>query len=598
MIDNVGIRPKLALMVLIPLLAAIVLGGLIWRAAAGEIAAATEDKRIAQSASVVGTLPLQMVAEINFQDLRTNNPEKARLAGQVLVQGMNGFVDASIARYRESPAAEVLPPALARAISNEIDANPRIRAQAEARTLSLDEVRVIQERRRQIRADAQAWISRQVVDDPSGSWRALVVTSPTTGILVEGATVAFRGMAAGTLAPEDATFVRDSITRYDALYNLEQSLVSGGIDIDGIDEEKTRENINAIAEGALVLEGVSPPRPAGLLELAGYYELGLPVLQSWAGREDALARDIAENAQARIDSARQRQLIILGGVALTLLIALAIAGLLARNIVGRLGAVSAQASRLNSGIIGRERKAVDGGDEIGVLGTAIDGVSDIFLRLIGQTEALAAGRLDDEALREPLPGALGSALQGSVDRVARSSAELMKLATHDELTGLLDRAGLNRGLDALAASRGDGSAAAFFIDLDDFKDANDALGHAAGDRALIETARRLTEIARTDDLVARYGGDEFVVVAPHISDPEIAADIGNRMAAALSEPMIFEEGSAMISASIGWAMAEPGTPLHRAIELADEAMYAAKRDGGGDVVASRGSGEDEPVYID
>jgi len=172
------------------------------------------------------------------------------------------------------------------------------------------------------------------------------------------------------------------------------------------------------------------------------------------------------------------------------------------------------------------------------------------------------------------------------DVTARVAAEsqLRWMATHDQLTGLRNRAAMEeRAALALARVRRSGATVTLIVvDLDGFKPVNDRLGHAAGDRVLIEVARRLTTCVRSTDTVARVGGDEFVILLEPGDCGEGVDTIVNRVFAALAPPIDVGNGSASVGASIGIAQHPPG-PDSAAdlLKCADAAMYEAKRDGKG-----------------
>jgi diguanylate cyclase (GGDEF)-like protein len=164
--------------------------------------------------------------------------------------------------------------------------------------------------------------------------------------------------------------------------------------------------------------------------------------------------------------------------------------------------------------------------------------------------------------------------------------QLAHQATHDDLTGLANRASLVAELDR-AAARSERSGQGFgllFIDLDRFKAVNDTLGHRVGDIVLQRVAERLLHATRDTDLVARNGGDEFVVLAEDAGDVTVVARLAERIQDALSVPVPFEDDVIPVSASIGVAWLEPGDP-HTLDQLrdADVAMYHAKSAGPGQI---------------
>jgi diguanylate cyclase (GGDEF)-like protein/PAS domain S-box-containing protein len=163
-----------------------------------------------------------------------------------------------------------------------------------------------------------------------------------------------------------------------------------------------------------------------------------------------------------------------------------------------------------------------------------------------------------------------------------SEARLSHLATHDGLTGLPNRAFLRSRVDA-ALERGD-RVGVLFLDLDRFKVVNDGLGHAAGDSLLVAAGRRLSQVLRPGDFVARIGGDEFVMLCYDAGAEDDLVRIGVRVLAVLRPPVHLESGSdVVIGASIGAAIARTGDTGDTLLRDADTAMYAAKAAGGGRV---------------
>ena len=578
MLTNLRIGPKLGLMMLVPLFAVIVMVGIVWQDSAAEIADAREDRQVAEAVSVASIIPRQLLSETLFYDIGAQTPEPPLPAEAALLEQLRSIVDESADAYRALPE-DALPEEFRRALDAELSAVIEARAKADAGTLSPGEIADQTLRQRELNSGALAWLGSQDVFDPKGSWRLLVVTAPSNATLLDAARLTYRALASGRVPASEAQVLQDTLASYLSLSQLQDTLLPD----DRIESrravEETRTSVTELIGRALVLEGQEKTAGPTQLDRLDSYRLGISVLFAGTAREQSLAQDVIDAADDRVADAQRDRLLVLASMSLVLLLALGAMVLIARDIVTRLGRVSEQAERINAGVIDGPRNAATGSDEIAILGTAMDGVSNLYRRLVAQTEAIAAGRLDDKALREHLPGALGAALQSSVNRVASSSAELMKLATHDDLTGLLDRSGLARAVEALSASRGSGTAAAFFVDLDGFKEINDAFGHTAGDRVLIETAERLKEVARAGDAIARLGGDEFVVLAPQVTDAQGARLIAERMSEVLNRPLPLEDGVADISASIGWSLAPPGQSLSAAIEDADRAMYRVKRSG-------------------
>lgn len=256
-------------------------------------------------------------------------------------------------------------------------------------------------------------------------------------------------------------------------------------------------------------------------------------------------------------------------------------------------ALVSQASSLRSVI------AVSGvvaGDELSpVLGQAMrDAAVDALLVAPIQHDDVLFGvfvafflhprRFDSEAA--PLADALAGQAAQAITTL-RLQRRLEHAAMHDETTGLPNRRRLEtqlleyqRSVSTLVAT--------LFIDLDGFKRVNDGLGHHTGDLLLREVGRRLQTAVRQEDLVARYGGDEFVVVC---EVPEVAAaeEVADRIRQAIEQPFEGIPEGFPISASIGMSIArtqDPGWNPDRLIREADHAMYSAKNAGGNRVVGT------------
>ncbi|WP_374244115.1 diguanylate cyclase domain-containing protein [Zoogloea sp.] len=168
----------------------------------------------------------------------------------------------------------------------------------------------------------------------------------------------------------------------------------------------------------------------------------------------------------------------------------------------------------------------------------------------------------------------------AMTRELRESEERMRhMAQHDPLTQLPNRALFSDRLRAaLARARRDRSKAGLmFVDLDRFKGVNDSLGHAIGDRLLIAAAARMRDCLRESDTLARIGGDEFVVLLPHIDDRADAEPVADRIRAALVQPFAIDGHTLQISASIGIGIfPEHGGDDVSLMKSADDAMYRAK----------------------
>lgn len=160
--------------------------------------------------------------------------------------------------------------------------------------------------------------------------------------------------------------------------------------------------------------------------------------------------------------------------------------------------------------------------------------------------------------------------------------ELQYQANHDILTGLpnrllfLDR--LNQSI--YKANRHYSKVAVLFVDMDRFKEINDSFGHAFGDEAIKEVAQRLKKLVRQSDTVARFGGDEFVMILDDIKDPMVIVDIVSKLMETMEEPMIINQHTLYVTLSIGISIYPDDTVLATdLLKNADAAMYKAKDSG-------------------
>lgn len=194
----------------------------------------------------------------------------------------------------------------------------------------------------------------------------------------------------------------------------------------------------------------------------------------------------------------------------------------------------------------------------------------------------SSGALWLHVVLNPMPGNLMQGIVNDVTEQKRAEASAIAMAERDQLTGLLNRRGIEHRLgNALGALQGKGGLALMLVDLDGFKQVNDSMGHEAGDTVLVAVARQLETVVRRTDLVARIGGDEFIVVLCALESPDTARFIAAKIVSTLARPIEIGDGQgAQIGASVG--VAYTGVPPQSAeqlMRLADEAMYEAKRAG-------------------
>ncbi|HYA67524.1 MAG TPA: diguanylate cyclase, partial [Acidimicrobiales bacterium] len=158
------------------------------------------------------------------------------------------------------------------------------------------------------------------------------------------------------------------------------------------------------------------------------------------------------------------------------------------------------------------------------------------------------------------------------------SDQLAFEAAHDVMTGLVNRATFTeRVTETLLESSG--PTAVLFIDLDHFKIVNDGLGHAAGDELLVKVSQRLRSVIRPGDVVARFGGDEFVVLCDRINGDDAVQQLAQRLLFALAQPLTVAGNEVFVTASIGIALSHEGNTADSLLRQADAAMYQAKHEG-------------------
>jgi diguanylate cyclase (GGDEF)-like protein/PAS domain S-box-containing protein len=179
-------------------------------------------------------------------------------------------------------------------------------------------------------------------------------------------------------------------------------------------------------------------------------------------------------------------------------------------------------------------------------------------------------------------------VQNDVTERRRAEEQVAHMAYHDALTGLANRAKLEASLSRALrdANQRKLSLALLYLDLDDFKSVNDRLGHAAGDDLLREAARRLHAVCRPSDILARQGGDEFLILLDALEEePEkTAAAVAERAARALSEPFDLGGHKVTVGASVGLSLfPRDARDADSLLKHADSAMYAAKSNGRGRV---------------
>jgi diguanylate cyclase (GGDEF)-like protein len=184
---------------------------------------------------------------------------------------------------------------------------------------------------------------------------------------------------------------------------------------------------------------------------------------------------------------------------------------------------------------------------------------------------------------QPMAGGGAVVLLEDITERRNAEARITHLARYDELTALPNRVNFRDEIERLLAVPHDAEqlSALLFIDLDQFKQVNDTLGHPCGDQLLCAVAGRLRAILRPEDFVARFGGDEFVVFRQNVKSAEEVAGLARRIVDHLSERYKIDNHLVEIGASVGIAMTSPHVSADTLLKNADMALYRAKADGRG-----------------
>ena len=215
----------------------------------------------------------------------------------------------------------------------------------------------------------------------------------------------------------------------------------------------------------------------------------------------------------------------------------------------------------------------------------------MILAEIEHTQAQDMITTDPDATRDrslswtfqPMAGGGTVVLLEDITERRNAEARITHLARYDELTALPNRVNFRDEIERLLAVPHGATqlSALLFVDLDQFKQVNDTLGHPCGDQLLCTVADRLRDMLRPEDFVARFGGDEFVVFQQNIKSGEDAAYLARRIVDHLSERYKIDNHLVEIGASVGIALTSPGVTADTLMKNADMALYRAKADGRG-----------------
>ncbi|HSP03921.1 MAG TPA: diguanylate cyclase [Acidimicrobiales bacterium] len=433
--------------------------------------------------------------------------------------------------------------------------------------------------RNRLRSLRGAMTALAVTDDRVDHALALFIATPTatrTRLLID----ASARFDAGLEAAEETASPRLAAT----LARLDTSPAA----------QRTEENMDLATRIGL---GVDPPlSDIDTATLAG----GLADGARWAilltDVVRAAAVELEEAASVHADWAQRTMVTQLLGMGALIAASLAVGTVMARAITTPVRRLEGAVRQVEAGEFQLDPLPDHGPRELAAMARAFNDMSGTLAAVEDHAVALATDP-GSPVLDEALPGRTGEAMQAALDRLRASiaeaearRAELVELATHDSLTGLLNRGAAMQALarDLARAERDGSSLLALFLDLDGLKQLNDTHGHDAGDAAIRAAADALRASTRDGDVVARLGGDEFLVVGPlppgGLADAErFAHRIHDSVR---SQTVRTATGSAVpLRCSVGAAVSGSDTgSIDDLVRAADLALYDAK-DAGRDQVA-------------
>jgi diguanylate cyclase (GGDEF)-like protein len=353
-----------------------------------------------------------------------------------------------------------------------------------------------------------------------------------------------------------------------------------------------RPDVRAFDEAVeLALQGIVPENAT---ENATTIESLVAAFGGAASRQDSLDDLVTLAAAAAETEAKQardaatssiQQLAIIGTSVAVLTVAMAVWS--AYSITRPLRRLIERAERIRDGDLTPDARPLTGPPDLRLAAATVEQLVDNLRLLDAKSVALSRYDLDDPVLAQDLPGSLGRSLQQSTVVLRESitareelQQRLWYAAHHDSLTGISNRSAAIEELHAALSSNAPStSVAVLFLDLDDFKRANDAHGHAVGDEILRVTATRMRGVVRASDSVGRLGGDEFMIVIQGVERSEAVLAQADRLLEEIRRPIELAGTVVSIGASIGVAFAAPGDSPSDVLARADLAVYQAKQDG-------------------
>jgi diguanylate cyclase (GGDEF)-like protein len=337
------------------------------------------------------------------------------------------------------------------------------------------------------------------------------------------------------------------------------------------------------------LEHGPPPFATDLKKNASFFRADVARVTDLTNLVLAASADLRTTTAAQEASATNGLEFDIGVLIFFIILAIGGALLLARSVGQPLDRIMDAAHSIRAGEFDLQPLDETGPRELGAAAAAFNEMTSTLRAVEAHAVALASGDLDDAMLQTPLPGPTGQALQTALDQLQgavreseRQREELNVRATHDSLTGLLNRGAAVEAIerDIARARREEGAVALLFVDLDGLKRINDTYGHEAGDAAIVSAANALRCTTRHSDIVSRLGGDEFIVAWIAQDDHTSPLRVGERIRQEVEKSFaVVGRDRIKLGCSIGVAVSEPAEAVDSLLKRADEALYAAKAEG-------------------
>jgi diguanylate cyclase (GGDEF)-like protein len=341
------------------------------------------------------------------------------------------------------------------------------------------------------------------------------------------------------------------------------------------------------------LRDEAPPYASNIESHAAFFKADLGIDTALTTLVLAASADLRAATASQESSSSRVLLIDMSLIALGLLAAIGGPLMLSRSVGRPLARIVSAAHAVRVGDFDLPTLDESGPKELALAAGAFNEMSSTLRAVEAHAVALAGNDLEDPLLLRRLPGRTGRAFQTTLDLLQTSIRAneghrqlLQDRATHDSVTGLLNRGAATAAIerDLARARRSGESLALLFIDLDGLKVINDTFGHEGGDAAIVAVAEALRTSARQADIVARFGGDEFVVACLGGRERAAPSKLAERIRLRVTDTVIEVGGRRVhVDCSIGIALSGPSDTVDQLVSRADQALYLAKSEGRGRV---------------